>query len=358
MALHLTGFSVDPIGILMSMRPLVFSAMFALASYACLHAESTASPKGSVPDLSLPVDVVEKMRRLQALRTCATAERRYALSQEGCDALHHFEPLFERMLAVAGFSRGPKPGQIQLLVDEISAPDKAAYHGWGDRDDPPGVYRGIIQMSVDWLFRPEGEAVEMLGHELGHAAQYRDIPDAEITSYSEKQLESHADFLGLQIDAQAGFAPARILVVRGARSACWGHSDGQHADHQDYWVNSLIAAQIISRDRVDASDPFHATITPAVFDEAGRFRTRPKTGGSYRLDDLKVIEQAGEIWSQAAALAKDLGFDESQLPMIVATACADASAVDLASAVRTAAVHIHSEPGLRTYFIIKPARRN
>src|SRR5579859_1798330 len=127
----------------MSMRAILFAAIFAMPYGAALYAETeTASPGAGLKtfsDLSLPPEMVEKMRQLDRMRSCVTVERRYGLDERGCDALHRFEPFFERMLAIAGFTRGAEPGQVQLNLDESSPPQRASFRSWLYGGDPPGT---------------------------------------------------------------------------------------------------------------------------------------------------------------------------------------------------------------------------
>ncbi|MBI3505096.1 MAG: hypothetical protein HY059_09660 [Proteobacteria bacterium] len=162
---------------------------------------------------------------------CQVGAEPVALSPELCAAAGRFQRIFDQLLASAGLGTGD--GRFDVTVSE--SPD--AYR----------VYKtiGVTSAYLDTYGGKEHVVVKSLSHEIGHLLQMK----AGITSRDStfKAYESHADVLGFQIAARAGFSPETIRRGMEEHFTCARirtdepDEESAHPLEMDRWINLLLA---------------------------------------------------------------------------------------------------------------------
>lgn len=182
------------------------------------------------------------------------------------------EQIYEKLLPVLGLTQANLPFSIDLKNEEIDS-----YHLFHTR---VSVSKGLMER----FGTNAAVLVYVLAHELGHAAQFQtvDWPTLKKT-FTQEQIESHADLIGGQIVVRAGYPIETYLageanffnrqtVDAWLRPWTWRDSRGDHPyDSIRRWNMENFERRIVELDR-SPQDGFHPVIGADAFTIDGRLK--------------------------------------------------------------------------------------
>ena len=154
---------------------------------------------------------------------------RFTLTKQDCDVLAQSREIFYRLTAAAGLARGE-------VAYELDPTDVVNGYG-GDKS----VSLTVGAIRSDW--KDPAVLVETLAHEIGHFLQRRQ--NIKEGSFSRPQLEAHADLLGAQIAARAGYPSEWPIRAHERKYGCESiRSDAPlpndtHPSNSGRWFNHL-----------------------------------------------------------------------------------------------------------------------